>query len=83
LELITDDAFQTVIIDHVYAGSPAEEAGLEVGDEILQINGANASDLRLPQIRSMLSQDAQEVEILIDRKGESSTYLLTLRPLID
>jgi len=83
LELVTDDAFQTVIIDHVYAGSPAEEAGLEVGDEILQINGANASDLRLPQIRSMLSQDAQEVEILIDRKGESSTYLLTLRPLID
>jgi len=83
LELVTDDSFQRVIIDHVYAGSPAEEAGLEVGDEILQINGANASDFRLPQIRSMLSQDAQEIEILIDRKCESSTYLLTPRPLID
>ena len=38
LELVTDDTFQRVIIDHVYVGSPAEEAALEVGDEIVQIN---------------------------------------------
>jgi hypothetical protein len=83
LELVTDDAFQRVIIDHVYAGSPAHEAGLEVGDEILQINGANVSDLQLPQIRSMLSQDGQEIEILIDRNSELHGYLFTLRPLIE
>lgn len=82
-ELVTDDAFQKVIIDHVYAASPAEEAGLEVGDEIVQINGANVSDFQLPQIRSMLSQDGQEVEILIDREGESNTCLFTLQPLIE
>ncbi len=83
LELVADDAFQRVIIDHVYAGSPAEEAGLEVGDEIVQINGANVSDFQLPQIRSMLSQDGQEIEILIDREGESHSYPFTLRPLIE
>jgi predicted aspartyl protease len=83
LELVTDDAFQRVIIDHVYAGSPGEEAGLEVGDEILQINGANVSDFQLPQIRSMLRQDGQEIEILINREGELYDYLLTLRPLIE
>jgi hypothetical protein len=83
LELVTDDTFQRVIIDHVYAGSPAHEAGLEVGDEIIQINGANVSAFQLPQIRTMLSQDAQEVEILIDREGELHNYLFTLRPLIE
>jgi predicted aspartyl protease len=82
LELVTDDAFQRVIIDHVYAGSPAHEAGLEVGDEIVQISGANVSDLQLPQIRTMLSQDGQEIELLIDRENELHSYLFTLQPLI-
>lgn len=83
LELVTDDAFQGVIIDHIYAGSPAEEAGLKVGDEIVQINGANVSDFQLPQIRSMLSQDGEEIEILIDREGELHNYLFLLQPLIE
>jgi len=83
LELVMDDAFQKVIIDHVYAGSPAYEAGLEVGDEIVQINGANVSDFQLPQIRSMLSQDGEEVEILIDREGELCSYTLKLQALIE
>jgi S1-C subfamily serine protease len=83
VELVTGDAFQKAIIDHVYAGSPAEEAGLEVGDEIVQINGANVSDFQLPQIRSMLSQDGEEVEIVVDRKGELHSYLLRLQALIE
>jgi len=83
LELVMDDAFQKVIIDHVYAGSPAHEAGLEVGDEIVQINGANVSDFQLPQIRSMLSQDGEEIEILIDREGELHDYLFILQPVIE
>jgi hypothetical protein len=83
LELVADDTFQRVIIDHVYAGSPAEEAGLKVGNEIVQINGANVSDFQLPQIRSILSQDGEEVEILIDREGELRSYTLKLQPLIE
>ena len=83
LELVTDDAFQKVIIDHVYANSPAEEAGLEVGDEIVQINGANVSAFQLPQIRSMLSRDGEEIEILIDREGELHSYLFILQSLIE
>ncbi|MGB5925919.1 MAG: aspartyl protease family protein [Dehalococcoidia bacterium] len=83
LELVTDDAFQRVIIDHVYSGSPAEEAGLEFGDEIVQINGANVSAFQLPQIRSMLSQNGEEIEILIDRKGELHNNLFILQPLME
>jgi len=82
LELVMDDAFQRVIINDVYAGSPAHEAGLKVGDEIVQINGANVSDFQLPQIISMLSQDGEEVEILIDREGELRSYILKLQALI-
>jgi len=83
LELVIDDAFQRVIVDHVYTGSPAHEAGLKVGDEIVQINGTSASDFQLPQIRSMLSQDGEEIEILIDRTGELRSYSLRLQALIE
>ncbi|MFC1948872.1 aspartyl protease family protein [Chloroflexota bacterium] len=83
LELVMDDALQRVIIDHVYEDSPAHEAGLKVGDEIIQINGTSVSDFQLPQIRSMLSQDGEKIEILIDRTGELRSYSLRLRPLIE
>jgi predicted aspartyl protease len=83
LESVTDDTFQKVIVDHVYAGSPAHEAGLKVGDEIVQINGTSASDFQLPQIRSMLSQDGEEIEILINRKGELHSLIFILQSLIE
>ncbi|HEY69849.1 MAG TPA: PDZ domain-containing protein [Anaerolineae bacterium] len=82
LELIMDENFERVIVDHVYETSPAEEAGLRVGDEILQIDGQSASDLQLMQIRSMLRQDGREVEILVSREGDQTNFLLRLRPLI-
>ncbi len=78
-----DDALEKVIIDHVYVGSPAHEAGLKVGDEIVQIDGTSTSYLQLPQIRSMLSQDGKNVEILVDRKGELQSHLFRLQPLIE
>jgi len=83
LELVMDYTFQKVIVDHVYMGSPAHEAGLKVGDEIVQIDGTSASYFQLPQIRSMLGQDGNEVEIVIDRKGELHSYLFRLRSLIE
>lgn len=83
VELVTDDTFQKVIVDCVHMGSPAEEAGLKVGDEIVQIDGVNASFFKLPQIRSMLSQDGKEVELLVDRNGEMYSYLFKLHPLIE
>jgi C-terminal processing protease CtpA/Prc len=83
MELVTDDAFQRVIIDDVYAGSPAHEAWLKIGYEIVQINGVRTSDLQLPQIRSMLNQDGKEVKMQIDRKGELHSYLFRLQPLTE
>jgi hypothetical protein len=83
VELVTDDEFQKVIIEHIYPGSPAEEAGLKVGDEIVRINGMNVLDLQLPQVRSMLFKDGREIELLVGRSGELQTCPLMLRALID
>ena len=82
LELVMDDTFEKVIVEYVYPASPAAESGIQVGDEIIRIDGVSPSDLPLPQIRSMLSQDGKEVEIIVDREGEDYGYLLRFRPLI-
>jgi len=83
VELVMDDTFQKVIADHVYVGSPAHEAGLKVGDEIVQIDGTSTSYFQLLQIPSMLSQDSKEVEIIVARKGELQSHLFRLQPLIE
>jgi hypothetical protein len=82
LELVMDDTFEKVMVDYIYTDSPAEESGIRVGDEIIQIDGVSAADLRLPRIRSMLSQDGQEVDILVSREDELYSYRLRLRALI-
>ena len=82
LELVMDDTLEKVRVNHVYTDSPAEESSIKVGDEIIQIDGVSVTDLQLSQIRSILSQDGQEVEISVNREGEYYSYLLRLRPLI-
>jgi predicted aspartyl protease len=83
VELGLDDTLQKVIVVHVYESSPAHQEGLMAGDEIVRINGEIASQLGLPQVRRMLSQAGKEVEIVVDRKGETRSCLLKLRPLIE
>ena len=78
-----DDALERVIIDHVYPHSPADEAGMKRDDEIVGIDGAKASSLTLPFIRSMLCQDGREVDAVIQREGETATHRLHLRSLIE
>lgn len=82
VELALDDTLQKVIVVHVYESSPAHKEGLKAGDEIVRINEEIASQLGLPKVRRMLSQAGKEVEIVVDQKGETRSYLLKLRPLI-
>ena len=83
LELVLDDALQRVTVERVIDGSPAHEAGMKEGDEIVLIDGEDASDLQLPGIRSLLSQDGSEVEFLVGREGEQERIHLMLRSLLD
>jgi hypothetical protein len=83
LQLVLDDALQRVIVERVIEGSPALEAGMKEGDEIVLVDGADASDLQLPGIRSLLSQDGKEVELLVDREGEQECINLRLQSLLD
>jgi hypothetical protein len=66
----------------VTKNTPAEKAGVQIGDEILAVNNMAVSRLTLIQIRQTLSQSGQAVTLRLTRKTKPITVRLSLNPLI-
>jgi hypothetical protein len=84
-----------IVYDYVYAfkqsyhiavirkKSPAEKAGLLLGDIILQINGKPAYNYKMQEIMHMLSvKEGKQIRLLIDRDGEVLTYSFRLEKML-
>ena len=64
----------------VESGSPAEEAGLRPGDELVQIDGRGAESLTLSEARALLREgDRRRVPIAYVRDGRRATTTMMLR----
>jgi membrane-associated protease RseP (regulator of RpoE activity) len=57
---------QSVVVCRVVAGSPAQEAGLRVGDRIYRIDG---EDFRADIFRERLANSGESPTLLIEREG--------------
>lgn len=64
------------VLVHVEEGSPAYEAGLKVGDEILSINGERIHLYREVQVISQLNQ-GEEYEVVVQRGDQKITVNFT------
>lgn len=72
------------VID-VIAGSPASEAGIKVGDQILAVDGQRAAALDLPAVRLKFKNDPpkKRVRLIVQRDGGGRReVVLTLRDLV-
>lgn len=68
-----------VYISEPYEGSPAQQAGLEAGDKILEVNGKSVSGKTTDEVSTFLKgQSATLVTLLIEREGEKKPILKTL-----
>ncbi|MEX0890835.1 MAG: PDZ domain-containing protein, partial [Gemmatimonadota bacterium] len=65
-----------VVITRVVEGSPAEAAGLEVGDTLLSVNGLAASEELIGSLAASLSP-GDEVDVLVRRAGGERRIALT------
>jgi len=76
LALEKDDDNRTVV-KGFWEGSPADKSGIQVGDEIIEINSINISELALFEISSILKNDAvSAIELLINsEQGEKRVTL--------
>jgi len=73
--VLTQDATtKEVSVTRVYAGSPAEKAGVMVGDIILSANGTPVGDMELSEFVTYIRGDeGTKVDLVINRDGEEFT----------
>ena len=70
----------TVLIGSVEPGSPAAQAGIQAGDELLAIDGLSVQQMRLaahePQYR-LLGPKGEQVTVTVQQASQQSDYTLT------
>ncbi|EGK97338.1 AGAP003937-PD [Anopheles gambiae str. PEST] len=63
-----------ITVFQVSEGSPAQKAGLQLGDQILKINGADASAMRLATAQSVIKQAGEQLQMIV-AKGDLWSHL--------
>jgi len=66
-------------IDRVVPGSAADEAGLIVGDSIVEIMGRAAGDVGLFEWTDLTKKDGEKVVLAVNHEGNAREVTLTLR----
>lgn len=81
MSLVTaGEVYRRYFITNIIPGSPADEAGLEVDDEILSINLQPAKEMSISEIDNLFrSEDKRNLLIEIGREGETGMVVLVLR----
>ncbi len=74
--------FTGLKVARVLPGTPAAEAGLRQGDELVAIDGRPAADFKLMAVREMLRQPDRRFELQVRRGAETVTAELRTRRLI-
>lgn len=61
-----------LIPNQVKENSPAAKAGLNLGDQIVQINGADASAMRLATAESVIKQAGEQLQLVVAKDDEEA-----------
>lgn len=74
---------EKLLVHQVLEDSPAEEAGIKLDDELVSINNTSVSDLDLPDIKEMLRQEGQTVNLVLRDEGKEKSVSLKLKSLLE
>ncbi len=74
---------QKVLIHQVFEDSPASEAGIKLNDELLSINGKSMAEVNLAEVKQILKQEGETVDLVVGQNGSEKSVSLKLRSLID
>ena len=70
------------IVEQVQENSPAGQAGLQTNDQIYEINGIHANQVKISELNKIFLQENSEVTLGINRDGQLLNANLTLFRLI-
>jgi predicted metalloprotease with PDZ domain len=74
--------FRRFIVHRVMENSPAAEAGLREGDQIVSIDGQRATSFTLDQLKQMFRQAGKEYVLGVKRGGKIQQVKVKMRSLI-
>lgn len=64
-----------ITVFQVKENSPAAKAGLNLGDQIVTINGADASAMRLATAESVIKQAGEQLQLVVTKDDEEAAKL--------
>jgi hypothetical protein len=76
------DNLESIIVRYVQEQSPAAEAGVRTGDELIEVNGKAAKGDSMESVRKDLRVANKKVKLLLKRGTEKVELTLTTRRLI-
>ena len=78
--LVSDKGDSTFIITEVYENTPAREAGILVGDQLIYANGEPATGKTLDEFLGYITHEEGDVNtVIILRDGQELTFTVTMR----
>lgn len=78
LSMMKDTETGEVTVQEVYQDSPAQEAGIQAGDQLLELNGETIADMELDQLASLL-QNGEEATLTLLREGSEEPVTVTVQ----
>jgi len=78
----TGEDFHRVTVQSVAAGTPAADAGLAKGDEIVTVDGRDAARLTLDDVRDRLKHEGATCRLRVRRGADERDVTLKLRRLV-
>ncbi|HVH67819.1 MAG TPA: aspartyl protease family protein [Gemmatimonadales bacterium] len=73
---------EQVVVDYVVPRSPAADAGVQVGDELLSIDGRRVADTDLSAVRQTLREEGARRRLVLLRDSDTVRVSLQLRKLL-
>ncbi|XP_013135120.1 PREDICTED: partitioning defective 3 homolog isoform X2 [Papilio polytes] len=71
---LSDEGHVGYLVAHVVPGGlAAKEGSLQIGDELLNVNGRRLRDLTMPEAKEALRSGASEIDIVICRQREKTS----------
>jgi len=76
------DTLRNFVVMYIVDGSPAQEAGVKVGDHVVTIDGKPTSNYELFQLKALIREPNKTWSVGLDRDGKSININLKGRPLV-
>lgn len=72
-----------ILVHQVFENSPAEEAGIALNDELVEVNGTSINDMTMVDVKNIFKKEGETLQLTVNRDGVQKKVSITLRSLID